>query len=516
MFADEPEMAERWADHTPDTEGLPERVEETFAHDEFPDPEEAGQEYRKTGAALAVRMDEPFDVDEGLLREITPEDDPDLDPDELEDMLDQLGDFTDEDEDEKEDAPPSSVPRMSRMAALMKGGAAPAPWSPEAIKAEFGYDPSNPAEFDLPLKKVRRRAPRRPARYSAVMKALAQLSGERPPGASPRDLGASIPHNHPESEGWRESCPACSWSTSFDDPFQYSSGIIEALKGLGEFTLDDAVEIVRELPEFQVTVATPIYPPCENCGSRRRTEDGRGWQCVDCGSRLPETDPKIRRTQAYSDTRLPGGFRNLRDLIQQTIKGSGYFEPVGEDWSKRMFSPTAARKVKWRYTGAMKEEKVVSQDGILVKTQYAPESDPEAYLFYRTPLGYHVLTPSDNEQWFGTPELRDNYTQWHSQISGTPLNIREVTPMSEATGRPLGSRPFQDWSRLGQVGSELKRQSDAMRGSVYQTQDGRLHFYKDQMAAGEQPMEADMTQGVWVPRPTQGTGQMQSVFSPKI
>ena len=155
------------------------------------------------------------------------------------------------------------------------------------------------------------------------------------------------------------------------------------------------------------------------------------------------------------------------------------------------------------------------------RTKYAPEPDPAAYLVYHSPEGYHVMSPTGNEQWFKTPELRDNYLLWHAQLAGIDdPEVREIDPnVQEALNRPVGSSPFQDWAKLGQVGSQLRQQADAMKGSVYQTQGGDLMFYKNQMEVGEQPMIADVTKGIWTQQPQQGSNigntQMQNVFSPK-
>ena len=92
MFANEPEMAKRWAKHTPDDSDLPEKVDEVIRR---------------------------------ALLEATPFDDPDLSDDEVEELAAQLGDYAldDDDEDEEELPPPPPKPLAKpkfSMASMMR------------------------------------------------------------------------------------------------------------------------------------------------------------------------------------------------------------------------------------------------------------------------------------------------------------------------------------------------------------------------------------------------------------
>ena len=147
-------------------------------------------------------------------------------------------------------------------------------------------------------------------------------------------------------------------------------------------------------------------------------------------------------------------------------------------------------------------------------------------------LDYIIWTLKNSPDYF---ELEDAQTlerdplnaEWRWIAGSDEVEEDEMSDLfemfGEAMSRPPGSKPFQDWTKLGQFGSELKKQADALKGNTYQTQDGQLLFYKNQMQTGEQPMVADITQGIWSPmgqetttahpNQQQKTPQMGSVFS---
>lgn len=473
MFANEPEMAKRWADHTPDTEDLPEKISEAF----------------------------------------TPLDDPDLDPDEAEELAAQFGDYNlDDYDDEGEEVspPPPSKPAPSKpkfsMASMMKKAITSAPVS--APEAEVENDqPTQPLTRSITTPQKRRRGSYSTSRKLATLgrrkdvfnpeyitlrpdierfedrirdlrstgltssriaqaindefglgedslkptdvanylKSIGEIT--RGAASSPQDLGSLVPHNHKDPGEWHDDCPACTYSTSFESEWNYPQHVIDALKDLGEFSTEEAIMAARELPEFQ-----------------------------------------DERTGSYSDVNLPGGYQNLGDLVKQVLRGSGLFEPLDQKWSKKMFTP-AAHKIRWRYVGGgLEESKNMSE-------RYCPSCEE----------GNHHRCRDESCACCGGNAIKEMF---------------DSTDVSEAANRPMGSSPFQDWSKMGNIGSELKRQADSMRGSTYRTQDGKLLFYKDQMGAGEQPLVADTTQGIWTQNQPQSNqqqtqGTMQSVFSPK-
>ncbi len=165
------------------------------------------------------------------------------------------------------------------------------------------------------------------------------------------------------------------------------------------------------------------------------------------------------------------------------------------------------------------------------KTEFAPEPDPESYQTFKSPKGYHVLTPSGNEQWFPTKELRDRYLTWHRSLEDNRRHpVREVDPVGlegpklervfrigEAPVQnrpPPGSQPVRptDWNQLGQRGQALKQGMTALQGAgqemtPYKTPQGDTVAFPKDAAPGRGPVKADLTKGVWSPMTgSQGAG----------
>jgi hypothetical protein len=438
----------------------------------------------------------PNKVDEAVRRtllEVTPFDDPDLTDDEVEELAAQLGDYDLDDEEEELPPPPppkpTTKPKFSMASMMKKAVAAPAaepepaplppPPPPKRKRGSYSdarklaalgkradvYSPDfitlrdDIADFEDRIKELRdtgltssriakainaERGLKKdnwltPTEVADYLKSTGEIT--RGPASAPQDLGSRVPHSHDDPGEWHDDCPACTFSTSFESEWEYPQGVVQALKDLGEFSIEEAIPVVAELPEFEL-------------------KPGSG----------------------YSDVKLPSGYRNLADLVKQVLKGSGQFEPQDPYWSKKMFTPQA-HKIRWRYVGGGLEESKKMSDNYCASCEE----------------GNHHRCRSESCACCGGNAIRE---------------------MFEAMNRPIGSQPFQDWAKLGQVGTELKRQADSMKGAAYQTQDGNILFYKNQMQVGEQPMSADVTKGIWSQEQPEGSnpaqGTMQSVFSPKV
>jgi hypothetical protein len=176
-------------------------------------------------------------------------------------------------------------------------------------------------------------------------------------------------------------------------------------------------------------------------------------------------------------------------------------------------------------------QKWLGEDGLdegprhLEKTPYAPEPDPDSYLTFQSPEGYHLLTPEGNEQWWPNEADRDRYFQWHQGMSGVQ-NIRQVEPASpkmaevfQVSEAPIQNRPPPgsqlvnptEWNKLGQMGQSLNQGLKAMQSAgqttkVYKTPGGDRVAFPDSAAPGRGPLKADTTKGVWTPMTGSATG----------
>lgn len=347
------------------------------------------------------------------------------------------------------------------------------------------------------------------------------------PASSKEDMGSRIPHNHDDPYEWRENCPACTWSTSFDSqPQDENEDIKDSLRSLaatsddGTFSTEEAIGRVMGSDGMKADIETPIWSECPNCGSRKRKRqpvdpnnpgDKAEWPYY-CGNPSCHGDQKDRfgrplrwrfgddempesviKTRAFTNTKVPDRFKNIGHYIEYILKNSPDFEAQG-DLSKDYWGANDSRQIRWKYVGGSKDLK---ENTGMNKTCASCEE------------GHHE-------------RCRDESCDCCGGGSG---NLREM--FGEDMNRPQGSKPFMDWGKLGQFGNDLKKQADSMKGNTYQTQDGQLLFYKSQMQAGEQPLMANMTTGLWDNQAQPGSTQvpqqdqqsspnMGSVFSSKL
>lgn len=178
-------------------------------------------------------------------------------------------------------------------------------------------------------------------------------------------------------------------------------------------------------------------------------------------------------------------------------------------------------------------EEQVEEASTAHKTQHAPEPDPQSYQTFQSPMGYHLLTPDGNEQWFDTAEKRDRYLQWHQSLSGIDRS-REVQPsapkMAEVfrvSEAPISNRPPPgsqvvkptEWNQLGSRGQSLKQGLNALQQAgqpvkAYKTPAGDQIAYPDSTQPGQTPFKADTTKGIWTPVTGSAAGTPTTATSP--
>lgn len=103
------------------------------------------------------------------------------------------------------------------------------------------------------------------------------------------------------------------------------------------------------------------------------------------------------------------------------------------------------------YEYLIKDEIRQPEIGYPDRTPYAPKPDPNNYQLYRSPMGYHLLTPRNIEQWFDSHEDREKYLKWHSRNSKAGIISHEVGIQKTEDSNPPIATSVLVYNEFGQV-----------------------------------------------------------------
>lgn len=355
--------------------------------------------------------------------------------------------------------------------------------------------------------------------------------GEITPGEASRtpDLGAHIQHNHPydpnrpEEFEMKDDCPACNWATSWDTrPTEKHEPVEEELIKFGSehgvFTTEQAIEYLRDSDLFKAEIPTPIFKPCPQCGTTRRVRqpidpehdsgDPAEWAYY-CGNKLcsgkdkktgepiskdrfgrperqffgdDEQPVKVKRTQAFSHTKIPDQFKNLGDYVTFILRNSPKFQ--AEPGFEKKYSSNKTRSIVWTYEGGKDfNPQEPAQDGSNV-------DEIDAFI---SAMKENVKMTCNCE----CPSCEEgNHQRCRNDCGNSSRSLKELfaSSMKKPGDQQLTAG---DMTKLKQNVDQLGKLAQQQHGNILQHPDGTMSMFPDKMKDGDLPLVADLKTGTW-------------------